>query len=140
MLNYSFPYTLISHLKLSELSPIYKNSQLEVLSKKGVQKFRKMHRKKLVLEPFGFQPVILLEKRLRHRCFPVNLAKLLRTPPFFMEHLWWQLVEVCNFTRKEILAQVFSCDFCEMFKNIFFIEHFRWLLLSVITSVVKGCW
>ena len=28
----------------------------------------------------GFRPVTLLKKRLRHRCFPVNFAKLLRTP------------------------------------------------------------
>ena len=35
-----------------------------------------------------------------------------------------------NFIKKEALAQVFSCEFCETFKNIFFIEHLRWLLLS----------
>ena len=28
----------------------------------------------------------LLKKRLQHRCFPVNIAKFLRTP-FFTEHL-----------------------------------------------------
>ena len=31
----------------------------------------------------------------------------------------------CNFIKKEPLAQVFSCEFCEMFKNIFFTEHLR---------------
>ena len=35
----------------------------------------------------------------------------------------------CNFIRKETLAQVFSCEFCEIFKNTFFIEHLRLLLL-----------
>ena len=25
--------------------------------------------------------------------------------------------EACNFIKKEILAQVFSCEFCEIFKN-----------------------
>ena len=34
----------------------------------------------------------------------------------------------CNFIKKETLAQVFSCEFCEIFKNTFFIEHLRWLL------------
>ena len=29
------------------------------------------------------------------------------------------------------LAQVFSCEFWEICKNIFFIENFRWLLLSM---------
>ena len=31
--------------------------------------------------------------------------------------------EDCKFIKKETLAQVFSCKFCEIFKNIFFIEH-----------------
>ena len=29
----------------------------------------------------------------------------------------------CNFIKKEALAQVFSCEFCKIFKNTFFIEH-----------------
>ena len=36
-------------------------------------------------------PATLLKKRLWHRCFPVNIAKYLRTP-FFTEHLWWLLL------------------------------------------------
>ena len=35
----------------------------------------------------GLRPATLLKKRLCHRCFPVNLAKFLRTP-FSIEHLW----------------------------------------------------
>ena len=31
----------------------------------------------------------------------------------------------CNFIKKEALAQVFSCEFCEIFKNTFFTEHLR---------------
>ena len=27
--------------------------------------------------------------------------------------------EICNFIKTEILAQVFSCEFCKIFKNIF---------------------
>ena len=30
----------------------------------------------------------------------------------------------CNFIKKETLTQVFSCEFCEICKNIFFTEHF----------------
>ena len=30
-----------------------------------------------------------------------------------------------NFIKKETLAQVFSCEFCEIFKNIFFTEPLR---------------
>ena len=29
----------------------------------------------------------------------------------------------CNFVKKETLAQVFSCEFCEISKNNFFTEH-----------------
>ena len=36
----------------------------------------------------------------------------------------------CNFIKKEILTQVLSCEFCEISKNTFFTEHFRWLLLN----------
>ena len=38
--------------------------------------------------------------------------------------------EICNFIKKEALAQVFSCEFCEISKNTFFTEHLRWLLLK----------
>ena len=33
------------------------------------------------------------------------------------------------FNKKDTLAQVFSSKFCEIFKNTFFKEHLRWLLL-----------
>ena len=33
--------------------------------------------------------------------------------------------ETCNFIKKETLAQVFSCEFCEISKNTFFTEHLR---------------
>ena len=32
-----------------------------------------------------------IKKRLQHRCFPVKIAKCLRTG-FFIEHLWWLLL------------------------------------------------
>ena len=32
---------------------------------------------------------------------------------------------VCNFIKKETLAQVFSCEFFEISKNTFLIEHLR---------------
>ena len=33
--------------------------------------------------------------------------------------------EACNFTKTETLAQVFSCEFYENFKNTVFTEHHR---------------
>ena len=34
------------------------------------------------------------------------------------------MAEVSNFIKKK-LAQVFSCEFCEIFKNTFFTEQLR---------------
>ena len=43
---------------------------------------------------------------------------------------WGVLVpDVCNFIKKETLGEVFSCEFCKIFKN-FFKEHLWWLLLK----------
>ena len=39
-------------------------------------------------------------------------------------------LQACSFIKKETLAQVFSCEFCEIFWSTFFKEHLRWLLLS----------
>ena len=43
----------------------------------------------------GLKSLTLLEKRLQHRCFPVNFAKFLRTP-FFTEHLQWLLLIIAS--------------------------------------------
>ena len=34
-------------------------------------------------------------------------------------------LQVCNFIKKETLAQVFSCEFCEISNNAFSTEHLR---------------
>ena len=68
----------------------------EVLCKKGILKyFEKMTGKHQSLFCFCCRSglAIFLEKRLRHRCAPVNLAKFLRTA-FLIEHLHWLLRNV----------------------------------------------
>ena len=35
-----------------------------------------------------------------------------------------------NFTKKETLAKVLSCEFFKIFNNIFFIKYLQWLLLK----------
>ena len=48
---------------------------------------------------------------------------------------WEAVVQRCSVKKvlkKETLAQVFSCEFCEISKNNFFIEHLWWLLLFLI--------
>ena len=59
-----------------------------------------------------------------------NFAKFTGEP--LCESLFFNKVAggSCNFIKKETLAQVFSCEFCEISKNTFFIEHLRWLLLE----------
>ena len=39
--------------------------------------------------------------------------------------------EACNFIKKGTLAQVFSCEFCEISNSTFFTEHLGRLLLKV---------
>ena len=43
----------------------------------------------------------------------------------------------CNFIKKETLAQVFSCEFCEISKNTFSTEHIR-TTASAIKSTEQG--
>ena len=38
--------------------------------------------------------------------------------------------ETCNFIKRDTLKQVFSCEFCPIFKNTFFTEHL-WVIPSV---------
>ena len=33
-------------------------------------------------------------------------------------------------TKEDTLALVFSCEYCKIFKNIFFTGHLQWLLLN----------
>ena len=39
--------------------------------------------------------------------------------------------QACSFIKKESLAEVFFCEFCENSKNTFFTEHLKSLLLSL---------
>ena len=41
----------------------------------------------------------------------------------------------CNFIKKETLAQVFSCDFCETSKNNFLTEHLQ--VIASVTTVTR---
>ena len=68
---------------------------------------------------------------LRHWCFLWILGNL--SEQLFKktcEWLFWiSICGACNFFRKKALAQVFSCEFCEIFKSIFFTEH-HWTTAS----------
>ena len=47
--------------------------------------------------------------------------------------------QACNFIKKETLAQVFSCKFCEIPKKTFFIKH-QWATASVSVTVKIQAW
>ena len=58
------------------------------------------------------------------------MFKLNITDSRTMDLAWTQ---ACSFIKKEAVAQVFSCEFCEIFKNTFFtLGHPQWLLLYLV--------
>ena len=59
-----------------------------------------------------------------------NLAKF--TGKHLCQSLFFNTVAggACNFIKKEALAQMFSCEFCEILRTPFFTEHLWWLLLQ----------
>ena len=74
-----------------------RSSCSEVYYKKGVLKSfakfpgKRVRRSLFLNKAAALRPATLSKKRLRHRCYPVNLMKFLRTP-FFTEHFRWLLL------------------------------------------------
>ena len=65
------------------------------------------------------QPATLLKKKFWHRCFPVNFAKILRTP-FLTDHLRWLLLYLVYTHLSLIPASfIFSIKLCESLSNLF---------------------
>ena len=44
----------------------------------------------------GLEACNFVKNRFQHRCFPVNIAKVLRTAFLAIEHLWWLLLNLLN--------------------------------------------
>ena len=61
-----------------------------------------------------------------------NFAKF--TGKHLCQRLFFKKVagQACNFIKKDSLAQVFSCDFCEISKNTFFTKHIQTTASKVI--------
>ena len=78
-----------------------RSSRPEVFCKTGVlrnfAKFTGKHLRQSLLfnKVASLRLATLLKKKLWHRSFPVNFAKILRTP-FLTEHLWWLLLYEVN--------------------------------------------
>ena len=48
---------------------------------------------------------------------------------------WSYRLEACNFIKKEALAQLLSCEYCEISKNTFFTEHL-WAAASGVLMIL----
>ena len=44
----------------------------------------------------GLEACNFVKNRFQHRCFPVNIAKVLRTAFLAIEHLWWLFLNLLN--------------------------------------------
>ena len=92
-----------------------------------------------------FWPIIWPFRSSRRRC-SVKKGVLKNFAKFTGKHLCQSLFlnkvagDACNFIKKEILAQVFSCEFSEIYKNTFLTEHLRRLLLTSLESFWITSW
>ena len=60
------------------------------------------------------------------------LQKLVKLMPKNWRMFWESYCpQASNVIKKETLAQVFSCEFCGIFKNIFFTEHIRMIAYRI---------
>ena len=93
-------FRILAYLELE----IYRSSRPEVFCKKGVLRNSTKFTGKHLCQRLFFNKVA----GLRHRCFPVNFVEFLRTP-FFIEHLWWLLLDISRTVSKHILAYSQCC-------------------------------
>ena len=79
--------------------------------------------------------------RSSHQRFSIKKGFLKNFAKFIGKHLCQSLVfnkvDSSATLLKKRLAQVFSYEFCEIFKNIFLIENLWWLLL-IISDIWQG--
>ena len=55
--------------------------------------------------------------------YEIHIKFVKRKPPQLRKKIIQKKPEAWNFINKETLAQVFSCEFCEISKNAFFTER-----------------
>ena len=72
-------------------------------------------------------------RKLSGKIFLSNLH-VLRKP--LSSHLRCSMKKACNFIKKETPTLVFSCEFCENFKNTFFTVYF-WRNASVTANLLR---
>ena len=55
-----------------------------------------------------------VKKKLRHRCFPVNIAEFLKAP-FFTEHLWWPFLQCTGYCFVQSWPKQTKSKLCKLF-------------------------
>ena len=75
---------------------------------------------------YVFAPLSLSTKAVAQRCFVKKV--FFKISQNSQENTCARVsflikLQACNFIKKETLAQVFSCEFCEILKNTFFTKH-----------------
>ena len=90
----------------------------DVLKNNCFEKCLRFHFKTSVVE-FLFNTVAglkahnFIKKKLRHRCFPLNTAKFLRTT-FFTEHLWWLFLHCTGYCFVQSWPKQTKTKFCRL--------------------------
>ena len=84
---------------------------------------------------------LLTAIRSSHRRCSIKNGVLKNFAKLTGKHLCQSLVfnkvadSACNFIKKETLVQVFSCEFCKIFKNTFYTEHL-WTTASALLKLL----
>ena len=89
-----------------------------------------------------FELLIWYMKLFKSSCVEVSYNKgILRnlvkfTGKHLCQRLFFNKVASLRYATlsEKVLAQVFFCEFCEISKNIFFTEHFWWMLLALFSQ------
>ena len=59
---------------------------------------------------------------------------------FTGKHLCWSLIKFIKLHVKETSTQVFFCEYCKIFKNIYFEDIWERLLLNLFSRLRKSLW
>ena len=65
----------------------------------------------------------------------MKIGVLKNLAQFTEKRMCQSLFHANNFIKKKTLAQLFSCEFCESFKNTSFTEHL-WMTVSFCLNVI----
>ena len=125
----------------SILSLFFKISKTFLSPSSHVSSFRSSHRRCSVKNCALKNLANFTGKHLYSILFFNKIAGL--RPPNFLErrlqHVLSYGKHLCQslFLKKETLPQVFSCEFCEIFKNTFFTEHL-WMAASELHTTTRS--